>query len=69
MYTARWDTTMATEKITELIDSLTPQEEKAVREFIHFLKGKGIPSPSPFAPAVNEFIEEYPELLRRLSAR
>jgi len=57
---------MAADRITDLIDSLTPWEEQAVREFIQFLKGKDSLL-SPFAGAVHEFIEEHPDLLRRLA--
>ena len=56
---------MAANRITELIDTLTPQEEEVVREFIYFLKSRD--TPSPFAAAVDEFINEHPGLLRRLA--
>jgi hypothetical protein len=32
---------MAADRIAELIDSLTPQEDEAVREFIQFIKAQG----------------------------
>jgi prepilin-type processing-associated H-X9-DG protein len=47
--------------MTDLIDSLTPREEEGVREFIHFLKSKDTIPSSPFAAAVDEFIEEHPD--------
>ena len=53
--------------IGELIDSLTPQEREAVLEFIRFLKSRNEATSSPFRAAVDEFIEEHPELLRRLA--
>jgi hypothetical protein len=58
---------MAVENIANLIDSLTPQEQDAVREFILFLKAKTKPPQSPFLAAVDEFIDQHPELLRRLA--
>ena len=54
---------MAAQTLTELIGTLTPQEEAAVREFIEFLKRQE----SPFLAAVDEFIDQHPELLHRLS--
>jgi hypothetical protein len=58
---------MGADNITELIDSLTPQQQAAVCEFIRFLKSKTDTLPSPFLAAVDEFIEQHPELLRRLA--
>jgi hypothetical protein len=58
---------MAAESITDLVNSLTPNEKDAVREFIQFLKAKGRPESSPFLAAVDEFIDQHPELLRRLA--
>jgi hypothetical protein len=58
---------MAAENITELIDSLTPEERESVREFIRFLKTKNEAPASPFLDAVDDFIKEHPELLRRLA--
>jgi hypothetical protein len=53
--------------LTQLIDSLTPEEQESVREFVEFLKRRtGAPS-SAFLAAVDEFITEHPELLRRLA--
>jgi hypothetical protein len=58
---------MAAEHLADVIGSLTPQEQESVREFIDFLKGRGPSSASPFLAAVDEFIDEHPELLRRLA--
>lgn len=57
---------MTPESISNLIDSLTPQEQEAVRAFIEFLESKGHPGTSTFRAAVDEFIGQHPELLRRL---
>jgi hypothetical protein len=54
---------MAAENMSELISSLSEEERDAVREFILFLKNRR----SPFLAAVDEFIDEHPELLRRLA--
>src|SRR5260370_3189033 len=59
---------MAAENFADSINSLTPDEQDSVRQFIDFLKLKGSsPSPSRFLGAVDEFIEQHPELLRRLA--
>jgi hypothetical protein len=59
---------MKRENLAEIVRTLTPEEEAAVREFIDFLKQKTRPSPhSQFLAAIDEFIEQHPELLRRLA--
>ncbi len=58
---------MAVENLVETISALTPEEQESVRLFVEFLKQKGAAPPSPFLAAVDEFIEEHPELLRRLA--
>lgn len=58
---------MAGQNITDLIESLTPREQDAVREFITFLKAKGNVPESTFLEAVDEFSNLHPELLRRLA--
>jgi len=58
---------MATENITDLVGSLTPREQEAVREFIHFLKSRNEVQASPFLAAVDEFVDQHPELLRQLA--
>ena len=58
---------MAAENLADVIGSLTPQEQESVRQFIEFLKRKGSSSTSPFLAAVDEFIDQHPELLRRLA--
>ena len=58
---------MAVENLAEVITSLTPEEQESVRQFIEFLKGRGASPSSPFLAAVDEFIDQHPELLRRLA--
>jgi hypothetical protein len=55
---------MAAENLADVIGSLTPEEQETVKQFIAFLKSR--PS-SPFLGAVDEFIDQHPELLRRLA--
>ena len=61
----RVETTMNADTIADAIKSLTPEEQESVRLFIDFLK-KRERGASPFLRAVNEFVAEHPELLRRL---
>jgi hypothetical protein len=60
---------MATESLAEVVRSLTPQEQEAVRQFIDYLKRRDDPalSQSPFLQAADEFIARHPELLQRLA--
>jgi len=58
---------MAAENLADVISSLTPEEQESVRQFVEFLKRKPSASSSPFAAAVNEFIEQHSELLQRLA--
>jgi hypothetical protein len=57
---------MVTENLSEVIRSLTPEEQEAVRQFVQFLKRKDGRS-SAFLSAVDEFVEQHPDLLRRLA--
>jgi hypothetical protein len=58
---------MPVEKLTAIVDSLTPEEQAAVREFIEYLKRRPQQQSSPFLAAVDEFIDQHPELLHRLA--
>ncbi len=58
---------MAAENLAAVISSLTPDEQESVQQFIDFLKGTRSPRSSPFLAAVDEFIDQHPELLRRLA--
>lgn len=57
---------MPQENLAEIVNALTPQQQAAVREFVEFLKRTTAPQ-SPFFSAINEFLDEHPELLRRLT--
>jgi hypothetical protein len=58
---------MAAENLADVISSLTPEEQESVKQFVDFLKRKGSLSGSPFLTAVEEFVDQHPELLRRLA--
>ena len=53
-----WGHRMATESLTNVVQSLTPQEQDAVLRFIDYLKGRDVSlgSESPFLQAADEFI-------------
>lgn len=58
---------MSAENLSDLINSLTPDQQESVKQFVQFLKQKESPAQSPFLLAVDEFIGQRPELLRRLA--
>jgi hypothetical protein len=58
---------MSAQELTAIVDSLTSEEQAAVREFIHFLKSRSTQQESRFRSAVDEFMDQHPELLRRLA--
>ena len=56
---------MAAENLADVINSLTPEQQESGKQFVEFLKRKASPPSSPFLAAVDEFIDQHPELLRR----
>ncbi len=60
---------MAAESLSDVVQSLTPREQDAVRRFIDYLRGRdtSVGSQSPFLQAADEFIANHPELLQRLA--
>src|ERR1051326_2545263 len=58
---------MAAENLADLISKLTPQEQDSVKQFVEVLKGRASSQSAPFLAAVDEFIDQHPELLRRLA--
>jgi hypothetical protein len=58
---------MAAENLAAVINSLTPEQQESVKQFVDFLRRKGSTPSSPFLAAVEEFIDQHPELLRRLA--
>ncbi len=59
---------MTAENLAAVISSLTPEEQESVKQFVDFLRRKGAAPSSPFLAAVEEFIDQHPELLRRLGS-
>src|ERR1017187_4993897 len=66
-----WRHRMATESLAEVVRSLTPLEQDAVRQFIDYLKRRdaSVRSQSTFLQAADEFIAQHPELLQRQIGR
>lgn len=58
---------MAAADITSLVNSLTPEEQESVRQFIEFLKQKDSSPSAAFLAAADDFIAKHPELLCRLA--
>jgi hypothetical protein len=56
---------MAAQDLADAIATLSPDQQECVKEFVAFLKQR--PTSSPFLAAVDEFIDQHPELLRRLA--
>lgn len=46
---------------------LTPEQQESVKQFVDFLKARESGRRTPFLAAVDEFIDQHPELLRRLA--
>ncbi len=57
---------MTAQDLAAVISSLTQEEQESVRDFVKFLKQRPAAT-SPFLAAVDEFIDQHPELLRRLA--
>jgi hypothetical protein len=58
--------------LAALVDTLTPEEQAIVAEFVRFVRGErasrgGPENRSAFLAAVEEFMTAHPELLRRLA--
>jgi len=58
---------VATGNLIDAIRSLTPEEQESVWQFVEFLRRREAGPASPFLKAVDEFVSEHPELLRRLA--
>jgi hypothetical protein len=63
----RVEAARAAENLADVISSLTPEQQDAVKQFVEFLKRKKSASSSSFLAAVDDFIDQHPELLRRLA--
>ena len=60
-------TSYASGEADRLVDSLSPEEQAAVREFIEFLRQRAPRQDSAFRSSVDEFMDRHPELLRHLA--
>lgn len=58
---------MPSESFIEAVNSLSPEEETSVLQFIGYLKQRSTSGSSAFLQAADEFIAAHPELLHRLS--
>jgi hypothetical protein len=58
---------MSAQELTAIVDSLTSEEQAAVREFIEFLKSGSSQQDRRFRSTIDEFMDQHPELLRRLA--
>ncbi len=55
---------MAAENLVDLISTLTSEQQESVKQFVDFLKRRESARRTPFLAAVDEFIDQHPELLR-----
>jgi hypothetical protein len=62
-----WKAIWPLRNLADVISSLTPDEQESVKQFIELLKRRGLSTSSPFLAAVDEFVDQHPELLRRLA--
>lgn len=59
---------MQSQNLAELIASLSSEQQAAVKEFINYLKEQSPQAPDEdFRKALEAFIHDHPELLRRLA--
>lgn len=53
--------------LIDAVNTLNPEEQSMVLEFIEFLKRKPMTQESPFLSAVDQFVADHPDLLQRLA--
>jgi len=58
---------MPAENLTDVVKSLTPEEQATVLRFIEYLRNREASLPSPFIQAADQFMAEHPDLLHRLA--
>jgi len=58
---------MPSENLIDAVNSLSPEEQTSVLQFIGYLKQRSTSGSSAFLQAADEFIAEHPDLLHRLS--
>lgn len=57
---------MPAQDLSTLIANLSPEERAAVEEFIRYLRKESKPAMT-FQAALDTFVREHPELLKRLA--
>ena len=57
---------MSSQDLLNLISTLSREQQEAVEEFVRILKKEAAPGLT-FRAALDEFVREHPELLRRLA--
>jgi hypothetical protein len=57
---------MPSQNLAAIVENLSVEEQAAVVQFIEYLKSR-TQLKGPFLAAVDEFIDQHPELLRRLA--
>ena len=57
----------ARERINELVAALSPEQRSAVEAFIRYLQERSAPARSDVSAALEEFVSEHSDLLRRLA--
>jgi hypothetical protein len=58
---------MTNEHLIEAVQSLSPDQQASVLQFIDYLKRIDTPGSSPVLRAADRFIAEHPELLQNLA--
>ena len=57
---------MSSQELVDLISALSREQQAAVEEFVRILKEESTPGMT-FRAALDEFVRQHPELLRRLA--
>jgi hypothetical protein len=60
---------MPPQQLAQLIATLSPEQQRAVEEFVAYLKQlkSSVPTQLSFRNALDSFVREHQELLRRLA--
>jgi len=58
---------MLSESLIDAVNSLSPEEQASVLQFIDHLKRQNTSGTPAFLQAAEQFMAEHPELLHRLS--
>jgi hypothetical protein len=58
---------MTGQDLISRVNSLSPEEQTAVVQFIDYLKAREARASTPFLKAAEQFMAEHPEILHHLS--